>query len=911
METTLTINYQDIERAIDMANEEGIPKQRGAHSYYLVYEGAIYPPQYIYHLAAAMIQEKDLGEISFSATNCRKELQKLGFTIWEKEVYLNVIDQLEIFGGIADEWYAENTWFLERYHYYQNFFKLEFLNEANWEDFQELGNNIHAFQSMAIAKNKALGNPNHPIDHYRKAFAYLKHGHEDIAQRVNAFVDKNHSMYLKNFGWSTVSELAGYAFPEDYVFWNERDKKAVELLGIETVYKRGSSLGDRFIEFNKQIKEVISLYDRIVGKRTETTIPLEVDQFFSWIYKNRKEDESLLSKVEEEQENYRERNYWKFALGTKAAQWKNFYKNGIVAISYQEKQLSSLEAYETIEDLGDKMGIDNPHNSNVVSGVISFRDAAIGDLLFVSKGVNTCVGIGILAGEYYHDEGDKKFAHKRKVNWIINQKLDFSPYLHEINYKALFRWDTFSRTNQKDFILSKYAELFPELKKIFREENIHFNYTNKKESQVNHWWLNASPSIWSISNFEVGQEQTYTTHNENGNKRRIYKYMQALKAGDLLIGYESHPVKKVKAILEITKGIHKDENDQECFAFKLKEFLPNELAWNDLSTKEDLDACEVFNNNQGSLFRLTKDEYDFIYRQSKLEYADYLEAYDLDKVLEEVFLDEKALGNIKRALEHKKNIILQGPPGTGKTFLARRLAYAMMGKKDHARLDMIQFHQSYAYEDFIQGYRPNEDGKFELANGIFYRFCRKAQSDPERKYFFIIDEINRGNLSKIFGELMMLIEHDKRGEEFAIPLTYSKDGNQFFIPENLYLIGTMNTADRSLAMVDYALRRRFAFIDLLPNFNDKFQAYLQEKKVDSDLIAKIIVKMKSLNESIEKASDLGKGFMVGHSYFCNIPDEVDEDWYEHIIHTEIAPLLAEYWFDKPEKVQQEINKLSN
>jgi len=225
---------------------------------------------------------------------------------------------------------------------------------------------------------------------------------------------------------------------------------------------------------------------------------------------------------------------------------------------------------------------------------------------------------------------------------------------------------------------------------------------------------------------------------------------------------------------------------------------------------------------------------------------------------------------------------------------------------------MIQFHQSYAYEDFIQGYRPTEDAGFELRYGVFYHFVKRCQMDPNRPYFFVIDEINRANLGKVFGELMMLIEADKRGEEFAIPLTYSKDGTErFFIPENLHLIGTMNTADRSITIVDYALRRRFAFLSLKPEFGEKFMAHLGDLGVDEDVLEQLISRVKVLNDFIAAdKKNLGPGFEIGHSFFC--PLETVEDsrkWYNRIISLEIKPQLLEYWFDDPEKAEERVDLL--
>ena len=238
--------------------------------------------------------------------------------------------------------------------------------------------------------------------------------------------------------------------------------------------------------------------------------------------------------------------------------------------------------------------------------------------------------------------------------------------------------------------------------------------------------------------------------------------------------------------------------------------------------------------------------------------------YGKEDFLKEVYITEKEYDKLKNLILDKKNIILQGSAGVGKSYAAKRLAYSIIGEKDNERVKMIQFHQSYSYEDFIMGYRPNENG-FELKEGVFYKFCEDARNDEGNDYFLIIDEINRGNISKIFGELFMLIENDKRGEEYALELVY-KDDEKFFVPENLYIIGLMNTADRSLAMLDYALRRRFAFYDMKPAFkSEQFKEY--QKNLKNSKFDNLIKKVEELNEVIKE--DLGEGFCIGHSYFRN------------------------------------------
>lgn len=286
------------------------------------------------------------------------------------------------------------------------------------------------------------------------------------------------------------------------------------------------------------------------------------------------------------------------------------------------------------------------------------------------------------------------------------------------------------------------------------------------------------------------------------------------------------------------------------------------------------------------------------------EEAMYYPTYTKENFLSEVFMSDDTYETLSTLLSRKKNIILQGAPGVGKTFAAKRLAYSLMEEKDTSRVEMIQFHQSYSYEDFIMGYRPDDNG-FKLVHGAFYKFCKKAQDDNERDYFFIIDEINRGNLSKIFGELFMLIEHDKRDERNSMRLLYVDE--QFYIPSNVHIIGMMNTADRSLAMLDYALRRRFAFFEMPPAFDsDGFKLYQED--ISNNKFNQLIDVVKALNTEIKNDVSLGAGFRIGHSYFMTT-DMVDDSWLHTVVEYEIIPLLQEYWFDENSKLENWSAKL--
>ena len=313
---------------------------------------------------------------------------------------------------------------------------------------------------------------------------------------------------------------------------------------------------------------------------------------------------------------------------------------------------------------------------------------------------------------------------------------------------------------------------------------------------------------------------------------------------------------------------------------------------------------ELFVQPNGSLFKLSEGEYNFILDLIRDENPVPVrqavsDSYTKADFLHDVFLSEPRYTMLVSLLRRKKNVILQGAPGVGKTYAAKRLAYSMMGQADPSRVEFVQFHQNYSYEDFMLGYRPDGSG-FKLTEGVFYRFCQKASNDPDREYFFLIDEINRGNLSKIFGELMMLIESDHRGEK----ITLAYNGMPFYVPENLYIIGMMNTADRSLALIDYALRRRFSFFEMEPAFtSDGFLHY--QAALDNETFNALVEQIKKLNLEIKNDPVLGPGFRIGHSYFClDAPAACTTDWMCSVVEFDILPTLAEYWFDAPDKLHR-------
>lgn len=543
-----------------------------------------------------------------------------------------------------------------------------------------------------------------------------------------------------------------------------------------------------------------------------------------------------------------------------------------------------------------------------------------------------------------------KVITQKMVKWNITMGLYWIRPFNFLNLDSKNREYLLNHPLYKKIVLSysilrtppsgeNYVSLIENLKLVFtHEESEHKNFielsheaynfsletvsppTNKnKDTRIegtNYWIISLglnsanfdeyyTEGIVAIGWEEMGDLNQYSTRKKIAEKFRKINSDNKSHKNDSLALWQFFEEIQVGDIVYVKRGLNKVIGRgiiMSAYFYAEKSDQPNrrKINWTHKGewdhpgkavqkTLTNITQYTEYVNQLESLFDIQDDE--LIIKEEPNQYETYTE----EEFLNEVFMSPEQYEVIMSALDLKRNVILQGPPGVGKTFSAKRLAHSYLKEKDPLRVKMIQFHQSYSYEDFIMGYRPVKEG-FELKPGPFYDFCIQAKDDLDRDYFFIIDEINRGNLSKIFGELLMLIEKDKRGQ--YLKLMYKEE--LFTVPENVYLIGLMNTADRSLAMIDYALRRRFAFIEMEPAFdNSIFRKKLEY--INNPVFFRLIQQIKSLNKEIEDDENLGKGFLIGHSYFC-VFDEFSVQRLKSIIKHEIIPLLKEYWYDEKEKV---------
>lgn len=575
---------------------------------------------------------------------------------------------------------------------------------------------------------------------------------------------------------------------------------------------------------------------------------------------------------------------WTYSPGENARMWEDCVENGQMYLGWDD--LGDLSQYTSRDvvtaSLKEKYGVGNSFTNDSLAVWDFVNSIQVGDVIFAKRGRKTIIGKGVVTGGYVYDTTRSEYLNSRAVRW-----------------DSVGEWECDDMLPMKTLTdMTKYADFVAKLNSLVEGNQ-------PSASSTNYWWLNANPKFWSMAEWVVGEEQDYTLLNANGHKRRIYQNFIDAKVGDLVICYESTPTKQILCLAEVSQ-----ENDGEHIYFRKTETLTNPVDLETFKDLPELQEMEFMVNPNGSFFKLTSEEFNVlmdIIREAndKPVVSSKFEVYTDADFLNEVYMSEDDYVRLKSQLLIKKNVILQGAPGVGKTFSAKRLAYSIMGEKDDSRICVVQFHQNYSYEDFVEGYKPDDCG-FKLRKGIFYNFCTEAKNNPQKDFFFIIDEINRGNMSKIFGELLMLIEKDYRGEKMR--LAYS--GENFYVPKNLHIIGMMNTADRSLAMIDYALRRRFSFFSLKPGFESegfkKQQAVLNNEKFNR-LVSEIV----ELNKEIINDDSLGAGFEIGHSYLCfNGIENVSDEWLYAVVHFDVIPQLQEYWFDNNSNVNRWTERLT-
>ena len=575
--------------------------------------------------------------------------------------------------------------------------------------------------------------------------------------------------------------------------------------------------------------------------------------------------------------------YWIYSPGPAAKMWDEFYESGIMGLGWEKlgDYRDYTDDHQVLRDsIEQYYGGGGSHNNDKCAILDFANNIAVGDIVIVKRGRSKLVGRGIVTSEYYYDEDAVSYNSRRKVNWTHKGEWTTE---EQLVMKTLTDITKYKGYPQKLEAIMGIGGTVDDVKKL------------GEETPNRYWWLNASPKVWKMSEWKVGEVQGFTLFNDKGVKRRVFQNFLDAEEGDVVICYETTPVKKITTIAKVSKS-----HDGEKIYFTKVKTLSEPIKLSVIKGTPGLQKMEFLLNPQGTFFKLTEDEYNTIIEIIREDNDDEKEIlsypiYTKQDFLQEVYMESDTYDELSELLRVKKNVILQGAPGVGKTFCAERLAYSIMGKKDQSRIKTIQFHQNYSYEDFIMGYKPDGD-TFKLRNGVFYNFCIEAVNNPDEDYFFIIDEINRGNLSKIFGELLMMIEKDYRGKE--ITLAYSDQG--FHVPEILYIIGMMNTADRSLALIDYALRRRFSFFDMKPGYESEgFRNHV--KACGNKKLEKVVDLILELNAEISKDDSLGSGFEIGHSYFCGKPESMTDATVKGIVKYDILPTIREYWFDNEKK----------
>ncbi|QQQ59887.1 McrB family protein [Actinomyces sp. HMT 175] len=638
-----------------------------------------------------------------------------------------------------------------------------------------------------------------------------------------------------------------------------------------------------------------------------------------------------------------ERGYWLYVPGEGAGKWEEFRTAGIMALNWDRigdptsypNEEAVIEALET--GYGDWGG-----RPTGAAGMIRdfTRTMRPGDVVYARRGPTEIIGRGVVRSEFRYDDARPAYRCVRDIEWthvgswlldrrvgaVSLQRVTENTSYNPAQLESLFR----DRNASGASTASARAQGVGDSNQAKKHDLQHWLYTPGEGAA--RWEEFRTAGIMALNWDRVGDlasfpdkesllDALYTHYGDWGGRPRkaadsVWDYIHAMKPGDIV--YVRRSFNEIVGRGVVRSDYRYDEDRSSFRAVRDVEWthvgswpleqrigrlMLQRLTENTKYTPDQLNALIGIEDSH------SPSSVDERRGNNDLDEAD--EHYTSADFLDEVFLRPEDVEQMLGLLRRKKNLILQGAPGTGKTFAAKRLAYALMGQTDDSRVEVVQFHQSTAYEDVVVGLRPTAEGGFAAAEGVFARFCRRAAADPGRDYVFIIDEINRANISKAFGELLMLIEAEHRGEALRLPVS----GELLSVPKRLHIIGMMNTADRGLALIDYALRRRFAFFEMRPALDHP--GFLRHvEAVGSSRLEALVDVVRRLNQRIAEDEALGPGFQIGHSYLClpaagpENPAGTDAD-VTSVVRYELEPLVREYWFDNPSAMDESIHELES
>ena len=638
-----------------------------------------------------------------------------------------------------------------------------------------------------------------------------------------------------------------------------------------------------------------------------------------------------------------ERGYWLYVPGEGAGKWDEFRTAGIMALNWDRigDPTSYPNEEAVIEALEAGYGDWGGRPTGAAGMIRDFtRTMRPGDVVYARRGPTEIIGRGVVRSEFRYDDARPSYRCVRDIEWthvgswpldrrvgaVSLQRVTENTSYNPAQLESLFR----NRNDSGVSTASAQVQGIGDFEKAKKHELQHWLYTPGEGAA--RWDEFRTAGIMALNWDRVGDlasfpdkesllDALYTHYGDWGGRPRkaadsVWDYIHAMKPGDIV--YVRRSFNEIVGRGVVRSDYRYDEDRSSFRAVRDVEWThvgswPLEQRIGRLmlqrlteNTKYTPDQLNALIGIEDSCSSASVDE-----RRGNNDLDEADEHYTSADFLDEVFLSPEDLEQMLGLLRRKKNLILQGAPGTGKTFAAKRLAYALMGQTDDSRVEVVQFHQSTAYEDVVVGLRPTAEGGFAAAEGVFARFCRRAAADPGRDYVFIIDEINRANISKAFGELLMLIEAEHRGEALRLPVS----GELLSVPKRLHIIGMMNTADRGLALIDYALRRRFAFFEMRPALDHP--GFLRHvEAVGSSRLEALVDVVRRLNQRIAEDEALGPGFQIGHSYLClpaagpENPAGTDAD-VTSVVRYELEPLVREYWFDNPAAMDESIHELES